>query len=353
MLQNLLQEVQKKRPEISRGTPQDRQEFTGERFLPGYADGSIELQHMHRYAFALPFATGQTVVDIGCGEGYGCDLLAHVAGSVVGVDIDDDIIRRAHQKYVRPNLNFRVGHASAVPIETNSIDLVVSFETLEHLSDHHSFWLEIKRILKTSGLLIVSSPNRDTYNIGRKDPNLFHKRELNHLEFVTDISRHFPNYALFSQATILGSAIVPLSSPSPSKTMVSVDPDTGVLHWKASDEIPQPFSIAIASENTFPVPGESFYTGDYPADAMASLTGGIADRDREIRELTVALQDRNGGRPAPACVTEDLLARDAEIRLLKETALEQARIINALRRLLDEYTRQTVRSAIDTAKQST
>src|SRR5437762_11235071 len=90
--------------------------FTGERFLPDCA-GEIAYEHWHRYAFARRFAAGKQVLDAACGEGYGSALLATVAHSVVGVDIDATSISHASSRYGDGNrVRFLAGSCSALPL---------------------------------------------------------------------------------------------------------------------------------------------------------------------------------------------------------------------------------------------
>ena len=72
--------------------------FTGERFLPGVV-GEIAYEHCHRYAFARRFVAGRRVLDAACGEGYGSALLAEAADTVVGVDIDAQVVAKAATTY--------------------------------------------------------------------------------------------------------------------------------------------------------------------------------------------------------------------------------------------------------------
>ena len=107
--------------------------FTGERFVPG-TRGEIWVEHWHRYHFAARLAAGQRVVDAACGEGYGSALLAAVARGVVGVDIDAPTIAHARATYGGvANLSFVEGSATRLPLPDASVDIVVSFETIEHL----------------------------------------------------------------------------------------------------------------------------------------------------------------------------------------------------------------------------
>ncbi len=81
-------------------------EWTGERFLPWRKDPALAYEHLHRYPFAAQLAAGKAVLDLASGEGYGSNLLAQTAFSVVGLDIDRVAVEHAHLRYVRENLQF-------------------------------------------------------------------------------------------------------------------------------------------------------------------------------------------------------------------------------------------------------
>src|ERR1700756_2849457 len=117
-----------------------------ERFVPGL-DGQIWYEHWHRYHFAAPFAAGKAVVDVACGEGYGSALLARRATQVTGVDASADAIAAARRRYGGPaNLAFVEGRCEWLPLPQASADLVVSFETLEHLENPRAFLAEAARV---------------------------------------------------------------------------------------------------------------------------------------------------------------------------------------------------------------
>ena len=128
------------------------------RALPAGDHGDIELEHLHRYAIARDLAYGKDVLDIACGEGYGSELLATVARKVTGVDISEEAIAHAARKYVRPNIAFAVGSCACIPLAEANVDLVVSFETIEHHDRHLEMMQEIGRVLRPTGVLIISSP---------------------------------------------------------------------------------------------------------------------------------------------------------------------------------------------------
>ena len=110
-------------------------ECTGERYLPDY-DGDWTLEHMHRYLIAREYVHDKDVLDIASGEGYGSYMLSSVANSVIGIDISEEAILFASQKYKSDNLKFIKGEVCNIPLEDCSIDVVVSFETIEHINNH-------------------------------------------------------------------------------------------------------------------------------------------------------------------------------------------------------------------------
>ena len=130
--------------------------FTGERFLPA-CTGEIAYEHWHRYAFARRFVAGKRVLDAACGEGYGSALLGEAAASVVGVDIDGPTIAHAGSRYGNDGrVRFIEGSCTELPLPDASIDVVVSFETIEHLreEDQPRMVAEFARVLSPGGIVV-------------------------------------------------------------------------------------------------------------------------------------------------------------------------------------------------------
>ncbi len=180
--------------------------FTGERFLPEVR-GAIWYEHWHRYAVVAPLAAGKRVLDAASGEGYGSFLLARAAASVVGMDVSATAIAHAQQRYVQSNLTFVAASVTALPLPDASIDLVVSFETIEHLTEQASMLAEFRRVLSADGVLVISSPNRPVYNEGGGIDNHFHVRELDRDELAALLTQHFPAQAWYAQRVIAQSAL--------------------------------------------------------------------------------------------------------------------------------------------------
>jgi GT2 family glycosyltransferase/glycosyltransferase involved in cell wall biosynthesis/SAM-dependent methyltransferase len=180
--------------------------FTGER-MTSSVDGQIEFEHLHRYCLARDLCEGRDVLDIASGEGYGSALLAGVARRVVGVEIDAGTVVHAQQNYQRDNLRFLQGDALAVPLADASVDVAVSFETLEHVADHRTFIAEIRRVLRPGGLFVVSTPDRTVYSAHGVDPNPYHVLELTEPELRALLRAQFGKTRILAQRAMLGSVL--------------------------------------------------------------------------------------------------------------------------------------------------
>ena len=165
--------------------------FSGER-LTDEAKGQIEIEHLHRYFIARHYCRGKDVLDIASGEGYGSAYLAQVAQSVIGVEIDPISVEHATKSYDYPNLRFQIGDARRIALPDASVDVVVSFETLEHFFEQEAFITEVRRVLRHDGILIISTPDQDIYSPTSSNANPFHVRELTKDQFVSLLQQNFP-----------------------------------------------------------------------------------------------------------------------------------------------------------------
>ena len=158
--------------------------LTGERTIPGLAEENYWFRrHEVVYQRLAPRCAGRDVLEAGCGEGYGADLIASVARRVVAVDYDAATVAHVQARY--PHVTTLAGNLAALPIPDASVDVVVNFQVIEHLWDQPQFVAECLRVLRPSGLLLMSTPNRVTFSPGRDAPiNPFHTRELNAAELT-------------------------------------------------------------------------------------------------------------------------------------------------------------------------
>lgn len=181
--------------------------FTGERFTPECVR-EIWYEHWHRYAFASVFARGKRVLDAACGEGYGAALLARQAASVVGVDLSEETIAHARRRYQGfPNLSFLRADVTDLPEGLGRFELIVSFETLEHVAEQERMLAGFARLLAENGVLLISSPERRVYSEKSGYRNPFHQRELTREELEALLRRYFPAFRLYGQKLLFQSAL--------------------------------------------------------------------------------------------------------------------------------------------------
>lgn len=177
--------------------------FTGERFIPGIedVDNEIQIEHLQRYQSVTELVKNKTVLDAACGEGYGSDILSKSAYHVYGLDIDEQSIKHAKETYGKLNIDFLVGSIEKLPFEDAFFDVIVSFETIEHVNEdlQNKFLNEIKRVLKKDGLLIISTPNKEVYSEYRNYSNPFHVKEFYKDEFYDFLKSRFKNVDFYYQ----------------------------------------------------------------------------------------------------------------------------------------------------------
>jgi len=151
------------------------------------SENVIFQRHMVAYKKAAKLING-TVLEIGCGEGYGISELAKYSKKYIGVDKFDTSISEKimtendivfHKMEIPPLLN----------IESNSIDFVVTFQVIEHIQNDNFFLEEIHRVLKPGGMLLLTTPNK-LMSLSR---NPWHIREYTSEELVALASKHFSN----------------------------------------------------------------------------------------------------------------------------------------------------------------
>lgn len=182
----------------------EKKEFQGgERLYLGKTEsdeGSIR-EHLDRYAFALEHMPEHAVVvDAACGTGYGSEMLAQKAGKVFGLEISDHALEWARSHHQKPNIEYKTADLNkTLPIPSESCDLVVSFETLEHIEDQKNMLSEFKRILKSGGALIISSPDREIITEKAHTDNKFHIHELSKKESIELLRSYFTVEEVYGQ----------------------------------------------------------------------------------------------------------------------------------------------------------
>ena len=262
--------------------------WTGERYLPWLEEAAIGYEHLHRYAYATQFVHGKRVLDLACGEGYGSSLLAKTAELVVGIDIDEHAIKHARNKYIKQNLEFKVGSITEVPVGGEHLfDVAVCFEALEHVEDHHKLLSEVKRLLSPDGVFIVSTPNKTVYTDEPQYNNPFHVHELYFDEFRELLEKHFKSVRFLGQRIYCNSNIWPVFSGGDNKVVEYVmDRNPKEFVFVENDKRIPLYFLAIASDAERDIEE----TGSALIDVSDAL---LEQKDRQI-EAHVREQERLG-----------------------------------------------------------
>ena len=290
-------------------------EFTGERVIPGEVDPDLWNEHLSRYAFAARFAqrllSGRgvapdrglqsttvpdaaaagadpasavfRVLDAGCGSGYGTAYLAGLdpALQVVGMDHSEEALAYARAHYAGPNLRFAHGDCLALEFAAGELDFIVAFEVLEHLTEPASFLQQARRVLRPSGHLLVSTPNRRYYSEERRYVNPFHTREYDASEFDSLLEGFFPERVIFAQNHAPAIAF----SPCGGTPLCAAEGGSGAASRfgappQASDQAH--FLVAVCARQPGPVPE--------PFVFVPSAGNVLREREQDADRLNLELE---------------------------------------------------------------
>lgn len=267
-------------------------DFTGERFIPCADLGQeIAIEHLQRYRAILDLAAGKTVLDAASGAGYGGMILAERAKMVCGIEIDQEAIQQAKDLYGGTNLLFARGSVGFLPFRGGAFDLVVSFETIEHLPEmiQRGFLQEIKRVLKPGGLLVMSTPDRRIYSDLPGYHNEYHLKEFYREEFTAFLSGSFGQVKMWEQVALLSYFIATGGEDSLRHIPIPGRPVS--LHGK--------YLVALCSDEALPeVPlgcfsldGEGLH--QQKIDRVVELQGEIEGKNQDIKNVWAEVHKRD------------------------------------------------------------
>lgn len=283
--------------------------FTGER-LTSAIGGQVAIEHYHRYLLARDHCRDRDVLDVAAGEGYGTALLSQVARSAMGVEIDPAAVAAARREFGRPGLRYLVGDARAIPLADATVDVVVSFETLEHFDGQERFLDECRRVLRPGGLLIISTPDRAVYSRPGTPPNPFHVRELDRPEFEALLRARFGHVAVAAQRPMIGSAIIGEGSLAPRV----FDTLPGGRFAGAGALLEAPYLIAFASDAALPPPVASLLVLRDDLDTDPAARREAEARASELERCLAEVEVEKGALKQRA---QDLTIRLADAKMEK------------------------------------
>ena len=174
---------------------------TVERIDPGETPALELALHVSRYQFVSPLVAGRSVLDAGCGVGYGSgEFTAGPPAEYFGADRSADAIRVAQRRYAAPHRRFLVADVAALPFGEGQFDIVLSFEVVEHVREVDRYLAELRRMLRSGGTCVISTPNKRWFSGDPSTPhNPHHVREYFPPEFASLLGAHFPEVQIMGQ----------------------------------------------------------------------------------------------------------------------------------------------------------
>jgi len=318
-------------------------EFTGERFIPQLSDKQTELEHLQRYMSIAPLVKGKVILDAACGEGYGSNILSEYADQVYGFDISEEAIYRAREKYTQSSISFIQGSVEYLEVPDNSIDMVVSFETIEHVNEEIQikFMREIQRVLKHDGVLIMSTPDKYWYSDLPKHHNPFHVKEFYKKEYCDFLESFFTHVEFYYQKLEISSLISNQKSADikhlqsvdaieqleKGKYIVAVCGNQEIAHLKI-DSIT--FSPEFKLQDYINRIIELQYEVEERNNHLQYLDGVISDRDNLIEDLTLKTEKIGSAEETIITLLEEVTVYKDKITSLLEDVRVSAEKVNSL-----------------------
>jgi SAM-dependent methyltransferase len=288
-----------------------------ERFDAGEHGGGklMEAEHRGRYWWAAQIATGMDILDAACGTGYGMAILAGAgAAGVTGIDLDRDAVEAARRTCGSAG-EVVEGDVRELPFDDDRFDLVVCWETIEHVADGARVVAEFRRVLRPDGILLISSPNPDVYPAG----NEHHVHEYRPQELTALVREHFGQTARYAQSPRLASAIEPAPGTAPHsngavqvngggngtgagehpapqvRSTIATEPGAETYGIVAASEVPLPqLDPMVALGGDFEVRWWSEQVESITAEAQAAVKrveletqrhlAAVAERETELRQ---------------------------------------------------------------------
>ena len=177
--------------------------------VPPLVELAMRQRTLHPVRERVVGAAAGRVLEIGAGSGMNLALYGPLTRYLVALEPSPQLLCRARRRAATAAAPVELveGSAEALPLADASVDLIVSFETIEHLDGQEVMLAEFRRVLAGAGVLIISSPNKAIYSEETGYVNEFHVRELTRDELAAMLGAHFPQQTWYGQRVLAHSML--------------------------------------------------------------------------------------------------------------------------------------------------
>lgn len=275
----------------------------------------IACEHRHRYEFASELCRAMRVLDLCCGTGYGSQLLARTAATVVGVDNDGAVIDAARAAVGGGPISFEAADAGSY-LEAGlreRFDAILCFEGLEHLPEVDRALKSLRRLSREGVKLVISVPNSRLFN----EQNPYHMTDFSYETAMAAFS-DFSETVVVPQYLAEGSAICPASAEAVEFTFAPDD--------RLEIEYANHFIFCVGFPETAVTRAHHGRIQVEAAPAHNRYMRNLEAANAELRQANARLARTHLATTGSAAATRqfrlerELTARDQEIRAISERA---------------------------------
>jgi 2-polyprenyl-3-methyl-5-hydroxy-6-metoxy-1,4-benzoquinol methylase len=171
--------------------------------VPDYQRSSQYMVAIHQvfYSWVGQQVREKKVLDAGCGEGYGVNILGKTAQRAVGIDVKEDLINYALRRYLSENIEFLVMDCETLGFQKEAFDIVVCNELIEHLVNYKAFISGTFELLKPGGFFICATTNAElSFKKDDGSPmNRNHFQEFNVEQLRAELKPFTENIGIYSE----------------------------------------------------------------------------------------------------------------------------------------------------------
>jgi SAM-dependent methyltransferase len=151
------------------------------------------LQHLTVYKYIANKSKGKTVLDLGCGTGYGAEIIAEKARTVHAIDIDLSTIERNIKRKKSSKIHYECADITRCSLN-HTYSVILALQVIEHLTEPDELLKTVVKAMAPNSVFYLTTPNRITQSYNE---NPFHYKEYSAAEIKKILSSYFQNVKIY------------------------------------------------------------------------------------------------------------------------------------------------------------